>query len=287
MVWKEVKEVYIWSCKVRPTNATVEWLLVWWGWAWGRSRYRAGWWGWAGWLIYCACDVLQKWARCCVVIWAWGTWSNTNYLWACWNWWNSCFWTIVAYWWWWGGWMYTCACGCPWAPGWSGWWAAWCNTTCASACAWQWNIGWPWCLTRWWWGGWACCAWCVSASSYVWWAWWWWKWYSIDWTTGRAYSWWWWWGWCTTWGAAGSGTWWCGWCYRCPWKNAINPWSWWGWGWCTGCSSCCMAWWNGADGTFIARYPCTCWYNITWGCKYLCNWYCIHCFTSDGTLCVN
>jgi hypothetical protein len=38
---------------------------------------------------------------------------------------------------------------------------------------------------------------------------------------------------------------------------------------------------------FILRYPTSAWYNMTWGCKYTCWNYTIHCFTSDWTLTVN
>lgn len=76
---------------------------------------------------------------------------------------------------------------------------------------------------------------------------------------------------------------WWGWAW---WRARCHAW-WWGWAWCTASSLCCLAWWNWCQWVFIARYPANCWYNISWWCKYECNWYCIHCFTQDWTLTVN
>lgn len=276
-------QVNVWDCKVWPTQATVERLLVWWGWAWGRSRYRAGWgWG-AWWVVSCQCDTLPVGTSCCVVIWAWWKWCNTLYTWACQSWKNSCFWSHVAYWGWWGWGMCSCTIACTWAAGWSWWWGAWCTGGASwwAACSWQWNCGGKWCA--WWWGGWwVCGAWTNATCLCC--AWKWWNWASFHWISYGAWG----WGWaCNLSGTWWDCWWWDGWCYRTAWCPATSCWSGWWWGWYTTCSSCCFKWWDGADGIFAVAYPSSCPYCITWWCKYECNWYCIHCFTSNGTLTIN
>ena len=282
-----VKEVYVWTDKIRPIirEASVEYLLVWWWGAWWRARYRAWWWGWAWWLVYCEAEILSIGANCCVVIWSWWVWWAACYN-GAYKWWDSCFGTIVAHWGW--GWWWMCACNrwCPWTTWGSGWWWAGCNTTCAAGCTGQWNRGWAWCATRWWGWGWACTAWCNAAcwGNYYGWDWWCWCIFDISWVS-TVYAWWWgWWGYT---GRSEAQWWWCGWCYRTAWCPATTYGSWWGWAWCTASNSCCLAWWNWCQWVFIARYPANCWYNISWWCKYECNWYCIHCFTQDWTLTVN
>lgn len=278
----KIDKIYVWTKQVRPVVAIIDFILAWgWG-AWGRSNFRSWGWWWAGWLIHCELHELLSWSYC-VVIWAWGTWSNTQYLAACWSGGDSCFGDIVAYWGW-GGWgQYACSTGSAWASWWSWWGSSACNTTRAVGCDWQWNMGWGWCQCRWWWGWWYCCAWNNATSSWNYgWSWWCWYYSEISWvgvrySSGGS-------GWylCTTaavcWG-------WAWWACRVNWWNATTYWSWWGWAWCTNSSSVCCKWWDWCQWVFIVRYPTACWYHITWWTKYECNWYCIHCFTSDWTLC--
>lgn len=266
-------------------QAILDFLLVWWWWAGWRARCRAWWWGGAWWLLYCTNFSVLKWSYP-IVIWAWWTADVAQYDWSCWSWWNSTALWLTAYWWGWGGWMNTYSSWNAWASWWSWWWASWCSTVCSSACSWQWNIWWAWCLTRGWWWGWAWWAWCNAACWWNYYGWAWWDWCCLD--IAWEYYWYsagWWWGWCTW--VSMSCWWWCWWNYRVAWYAAACYWSGWWWGWCTACSSCCISWWNWYQWVFIISYPSWCWYTITWWTKYLCNWKCIHCFTTDWTLVVN
>ena len=285
-VWgSQVASVWAWDTKVRPVikDAYIDFLLVAWGWAWGRSRYAYGWGGWGAWWLICCLWYLLD-TTTCVTIWAWGVWSNTQCLGTCGSGCDSCFWSIVAYWGW-GGWGANTAYSawCPWADGWS-WWGS-VNNTCASWCSWQWKRGWKYWgnVGTWGWGGgyWSVwCDWC-TVSVGCWWNGWQWLCSDISWeyvwyASGG------WGGWCGYGGSSCGG--WCWWALNCAWIQASCYWSW-GWGGGqTNKAACCYKWWDGCQWVFIARYPANCNYNITWGTKYECNWYCIHCFTSDWTL---
>ena len=277
--------IYVWDTKVRPTitEAIIDWMLIWWGWSWWRSRCRGWGWGWAWWFLYCQWDTLLTWSYA-VTIWAGGKGCVTWCCGTCGSWWNSTFNSIVAYWGWGWGWMMWVNTTCNWDC-----WGSWGGTGCGGVpgcgCDWQWNRGG---LGNargggWWWGiGWY---WGIAASSTGYRGWCGWDACCLD-ISGTSvwYASWWWGGGCC--GGLSCGWWEGGW-YRTEWCSATCYGSWGGWGWCTGCCSCCMKWGDGCQWVFIARYPKTCWYNITWGTKYECNWYCIHCFTSDWTLTVN
>lgn len=297
----EVASVWAWDTKIRPTNRILDFLLVWWWGAWWLS-WGWLWWGWGGaWgIIYCEWEIIETW-NYMIHIWEWGCWLDL--------WWNkqggdSSFNNYIAYWGW-GGW-YGCASG-TWGscPVWCNWASWWWGSRCGS-----WGIGTQWC--NWgdwlitansagWGGGWYTTTWCVATrtgSTLLYCQNWgdWWLWYSssITWQT-EYYAYWWGWGaWNSRW-AYGIGSCW-GWNWgdwtNCPrnasWCSATTYGSWWGWAWwrciCCGGKVCGG---NGCQWVFIARYPSNCNYNITWGTKYECNWYCIHCFTSDWTLTVS
>lgn len=283
--WCAVKCIYVWGCKVRPSIRTVEWLLVGWGWAWGRSRNWAWWWGWAWWLIYCSSYDISPWSSCCIVVWAgWiggRTLCNASDL----KWGDSCFGAIVAYGGWgWGG-MLCSNNWCPWWDGWSWGGSSACNLTTSSWCPWQWNSGWPWCQKAWaearaWgWGGFRS-AWCDGAVCQNGWCW---IVYSITGSNIRYAA----WGW-GGWYSLSCSQWWgCGWCFNRAWCSATCYGSWWGGGWMTQSNSCCVSWWCWKAWIFVLRYPTSCWYDITGGCKYTSWTYTVHCFTSNGTLTIN
>ena len=261
-----------------------EWLLIWWWWAGGRSCCsRTWWWGWAWWVVYCESDGSLTWSYC-IVIWAWGTASLTECSWECLSWWDSCFWSIVAYWGWWWGWMSAVSAWTAGASWGSWWWNSWCTTAAEPLwCLWQWNKWGCACTYRWWWGGWYSTAWCKSTSIACWWKWWEWLCSNIS----GEYIWyasWGGWGWCC-WGTSCWG--WTWWCFWNNWCDATCYWSGWGWGWrCNSCIS--LKWWNGCQWVFYITYPNKSAYCVTWWqCCYLCNWKCIHVFTSNWTLTVN
>lgn len=300
-----LSEIYVWATKVRPTitEALIDFLLVW-GWGAGWQSWGLWWWGgWAGWVVYCEWELLQTWTYS-VCIWKWGC----GYIayWCCpqRSGEDSCFISYVACG---GGWgWYWCATG-TWylSPNWYDWASWWWGARCGS-----WGTGTQWC--NWWawvtwnakyggsWGGGYTSEWCIATTT-------WsglmlchnwgdgWLWYNSDitWQT-EYYAYWGWGGASTRWTPWDWHCWWGDWGTKCNcpcyanWCPATTYGSWWGWAWdrCT----CCSGRTYGGDGCqwiFIARYPSSCWYNISWGCKYECNWYCIHCFTSDGTLTVN
>ena len=278
-----IKNVYIGTCKIRG-QAIIDWLLVWWWGAWGRAYCRA-WGGWgAWWVVYRNNYIISQ--NTCVIIWAGGVWCGTNPYW--WSWGDSCFWNIVAYWWWWGGWG--CCSSCTnWLSWWSWWWASWwgfCYWWSSKGWQWQkWGIG---TTSAWaWWGGYSHCwmDWCYcsyTSAAYGWGGVGWCGYCSdISWTAVRYANGWSWWGCKSTPWMCGGGAWGCYTSACACWKNATTPWSWGGGAW-NNAYKC--PWWNGANGIFIARYPTACWYNITWGCKYTCGDYTIHCFTSNWTL---
>lgn len=263
-VWTTaVKCIYVWTTKVRPTNAVVDFLLVGWGWSggWGRNSNNCYGWGWAWWwVIYCTNYTLSPNTYSVTV----GTWGS-GVLWGVgWNRWiESCFNSLVA--------------------GWGGggnygniYWLSWCPQSNSN-----WNIG---CWGSWWWG-WAWSAWCDATWTWsrCWWTWWNGLSYSIEWSS-KNYAWWWGWG-----GRCGQWAWsfwgWTGGKLNVAPTAATTCWS--GGGWSTQCWSETYRSGAWAWGIFVLRYCCSCWYSISWGTKYLCNWYCIHCFTSNGTLTVS
>lgn len=282
-VWTTpVKCIYVWTTKVRPTKS-VDYLLIWGGWGWGRACNNCRWWawGWAWGAILCEGYSLNSWSYC-IVVGAWGA-KGASY-WC--NGWNSCFWTVVAYGWGWGW-------GCSWSNmcgrnGWSWGGAAWGATYYAcvgKGCSWQgcnWGCGRGSSTCRpWGWGGGSRGVWGNATSDIVAWNGGLWICTNISWAY-QCFAWGWGWGGCCT--ACGKGCYW-GWNGGVSWAGtgcaATTCWSW-GWG-----GSYASCWGNWACGVFIIRYKC--WeYTMTWGnCKYLCNWYCIHCFTSNWTLTVS
>lgn len=227
---------------------SVEALIVGWGGA-GCSC----WWGWwAGWVIHN--KSMSIWKATGVVVWAaWcnsSLWNEVAYWGGKWNFWVWCNWWS---WWWWGH------CYCKW----------WCWTI------FQWTSWWGWGFYSWWGWGWIASSWCPWDWSCYWWNWWIWYVSDISWTE-ECYAWWWGWWW---WKAGWSWSYW-GWDWGgCKaWCPATTCWSWW-WG---GRPSC--AWWAWACWVVIVRYPTSCWYDLTWWCKYCCWDYTIHCFTSNWVL---
>lgn len=246
-------------------------LLVWWWW--GGSQYY--WWGWgAGWVIQCANYEMNAW-NYSIVIWTWGSWIWT---WCDWNnWWNSTFNWLIAYWWWWGWWYPSRA----WHNWWS-WWGSWYyNWTPWYWCSWQWYWWWAnsWYWSGWWWWAWA--AWQNWQHNCLWWYWWCWIQSNIDWANKWYASWWTWhnWYWRTDYETVQT------WCPALSWARAeSNATTYWWWGWWVPNNA---TYWKWKVGIFILAYPSSCWYNISWWTKYLCNWNCIHCFTWNGTLTIS
>lgn len=301
-----LKEVYLWDTKIRPiiTEKIIEFLLVWWGWAWWQARAYSSWWwgGWAWGVVHCTNEVINNWTYP-VTIWLWWCWACHTCV-RCGG--NSTFNWYTAY----GGWRWAYWCAsCTsgdfsrnWGNGASWWWSARCWS------AWTWTQWCDWGSAQstlnawWWWGGWFTSCWCISNSTWSslcycrnWWDWWagyssdisweiqyyaYWGWgwaWNSRWAGWVWYCWWWSWGNWTVWCMQNS--------YWCP-ATSCWSWGWWAWWFCCNCASRTISW-DGGNGVFILRYPSNCWYNITWWTKYLCNWYCIHCFTSDWTLTVN
>lgn len=297
-----VTPVWFWSATITVTTA--EWwftasatvsvvrkmdllLIAWWWGGWGWWRYLWWGWGWAWWVICCTNYTLSEGAYA-ITIWAWGTWGWNLTSWA--NWWDSCLWTKLKACWGWG-WAWCCAAIRSW---WSWWWASAacsCDSCTTYIYWWSWT-SWQW--YTWWyaiarysyqncgWGGWGWARWnggnaTYSSSTYwKWWAWGLWLCTNISWAY-ECFAWWggWWvsWCWCYWWWNGSTGAWW--------WGSATTCWSWWWWAVC-----CCGAsWWSWAWWLLIVRYPCSCGYTISWGdCKYLCSWYCIHCFINSWSL---
>ena len=234
-----------------PEPPELDFLLVAWGWWWGTSGCTWNWWWWAGWLIYCCCYCFSCPWEYPVVIWAgWASrtaWSNSEFNW------------IIAYGWWqWSNWPKS-----RWWCWWS-WWGGGCQWW-GYACAWQWH-DWGWgawyssSSSWWWWGGWAGGVWWWGSRPW-WWVWW--CWCTLN-ITGENY----------TYASGWAGTACCGSSWTI--QDWVNYWDGWWWGGCA---------WHA--GVFILRYPTYCAHTITWWIKYRCNWYCIHCFTSDWTLTIN
>ena len=210
-----------------------------------------------------------------LLVWWWGNGFSNNCL--CNGWWGWGGWEVLCYsnvqltnWVWyciyiWG----RACCSCIWCL----WFVArgWCNST---SCYWwmSWNCnswGWPqqesWCCYSWWWGWWAWWCWCRTVWLWCWWAWWAW-----------LYGYWWWgWGWWrSSWWAWVD--WWWGW----NWYSATNCGWWWGWG--------KTSYWYWACWVVDICYDKDAWITATWwNCCYICNWMCVHRFTSSWTLTVN
>jgi len=282
-IWaNEAKEVYVGSNKVRPSipsNYSLDFLVVWWWWGWGWSIGNGEciqWWGWWGWAVIECSNYLILWGSINVTIWQW--WCGW-YNWVPCNWWDTCFYDIIAPWWW--AW---------WSPWWDGnnWhdWASWWWGASNGKYKWVW---WCWICNCLYWSNWNC----TPGNSSCW-GWWWWGawWNKSHWTNNWQIDWdewiyssiswtcvwyWWWWGWGKKYSPA--------WCWKAWWWNwgwgAWTPNTWWGW------------WWSGYWGwtwwswVVIVRYPTNWNYWIKsstwWTCCYICNWYCVHVFNEDWT----
>lgn len=262
--------------------SNIQYAIVWggWGWGWGchyNSRCWNWWGGWGGWQVICGIGSL--WWIFKITIWCWGGWwcgeLKTNWC----NWWDTCFWAVIAHWW---GWGWTCMQKWnDWWNGWGwGWHCAWWVTT------WEWTNWWSWCDCSGW-GGWgAAGSWGRNTFGGQWWVW---RYFyfnttnccccRIGWGWGgwsrycccqcwtNSY----WWG---TWAAFGNG------------GNA--SWYWWGWGgWAwLGAGTYCN-WWNWCQWAILISYPCDCAYNITWANEtFTCCWYTVHIVNADWKLCI-
>lgn len=250
----------------------VEALIVAWWWSGWWDGYCAAWGGWAWWVIYSnalsVCEINT------VVVWKWWVGGEGGRCSNCWG--NSSINDVVAIgggrgisganwcWWSWGGWQ----CGSWWWAGIAPQGTSWGNWACYS----------------WWGGGWAWgngCNW----GCKIWWNGWLWFLSCIEWMN-KCYAW---WGWgfgcCTKWIGCYWGWDWGTWNGVEKWTNATTCWS---WGWGSGRS--CRCWGSWGCGVVIIRYPTDWSFGIntsSWGNScYTCNWYCIHCFTSNWTFTV-
>lgn len=277
--YKCVDEIQTWSWY------NIDVLVVWWWWSGWWSKYinsrnwYPNWWGWGwGWWVI---EVLKGsfWNfygnSVCVQVWCASWWCN--------RWCDSYFGALKACWGWkWGRWRYSD----PWEDGSTTWWSWWGWGTCP----WSWNQWCPW--ISWQWYAWAdACPW-----QWAWWGWWaWWPaiwcnwgiWYlsCITWTP-TYYGWGWGWGWHSS--DACAWVWWCWWWWPwayCWWvvNNKCGTYYWW-WGWGATCDSWGWPWYQWI---VIVRYPTDWSYWFTtatwWNCCVTCNWYKIHCFTSNWT----
>lgn len=301
----------------------VDLLVVWgwWGW-WGTYGSSWWWWWWGGWVIEKTKYILEN---NLFEIEVWEGWEWWWYKCHCggrfrwwFNWWDSCFWDLIAYWgWWWWG----MSCCCPTFCCWRKWWSWWWNMPYANwkqFASWWMNFAWQWypwwgsicccCSNHWAWGGGAWWPWMPASHDICWngcsincsstispWSWWLPIQSSISWVS--SYYWWgWWWGWAYwtaacpwCWGWMEVDTWaWNWWTQRtngCNWT--AGTW-WWGWGaWCSYTSSgnCILCWWNWWSWIVILRYKTDWSYwidpNCAFGwCKYTCWDYTIHCFNT-------
>ena len=264
-VWNITLDNYSACIDAIPTwsdVAVVDFLLLWWWGGWGKTCTTSWWWGGAWWVIIWRNYALSKGSYNVTI---WSKWTNA------WNWGSSCFEGYVALWWWGGG--TWCRTNCAW-KNWASWgWAWWRISTVwkAQQCLyvqwhnwWAWNTNWHWWGGGWFWGDWCCCSSGYGWDGGIWYL------TSMTWHE-ECFAWWWgganWWHWMYWWwnsqgNASTCGSWWWGSCNS-------NSYSWW--------------WW-----ALIIAYPSDCGYNITWSnCSCVCNWVCVHCFTSSWTLCVN
>ena len=258
-VWTtSISNIYIWTTKIRPTlppwpyyvNALVVWAWApWWYYRYKKYAWCKSWWGW--WWAVCCYSSLQTNIQTPVVIWTSPAGNSCYNIIAC----PSCITvksgTCVACWW-------TTGVSCNLA-GWNSW--SWCT-------GWYFEyyserLGW----WGWWWASWNWCSAYASWSSAVWWNWWaWLYWYG-------------WWGWGTwnAWDGSATDWWWAG------WYAATNYW--WGWWWTHW--SQCPYWYPWCQWMVEICYKIdwSCWYSKAtwWQCCYICNWYCVHRFTSGWT----
>ena len=228
------------------------------GWGWWAMYKSYGWWWWAWELLYCGKKIIKTWTHC-IIVWSGGGGSSGGGVWGTW-------WDTIALWFslkWWGwGWDTWRDVAHNWASWWSGWgWWGKCNRW------WSWYSWSPW-LSNWFW------FWNNWSSSWSGWGWWgawgngngsnWWAWYdsSITWTAVSYAVW-------------GSGT-----------SSIASCWSWGSW-WLSS-SSKSANWWWWRWWIVIISYDPNSWYTVSWwNCSYLCNWKCVHIFTSNWTLVVN
>ena len=250
-VWNITLDNYSACIDAIPTwsdVAVVDFLLLWWWGGWGGNCITHWWWGGAWWVIIWKNYALSK-GSYNVTIWSW--WTNA------WNWGNSCFEGYVALWWWGGG--TWCRTNCAW-KNWASWGWAW------------WKIPTVWIAQQclyvhggWFWGDWCCCSSGYGWDGGIWYL------TSMTWHE-ECFAWWW-----------GGSNWW--------------HWMYWWWNSQSNASTCGSWWWGSNNGNYYYRwwwwaliisYPSDCGYNISWAnCSCVCNWVCVHCFTSNWTLTVN
>ena len=291
-----------------------------WGWWWGAWLYNStnshGWWNWADWLAiicypidgsYWFSDAM--WWDCVVTEWWYKKhyFNTTWYFSPCWFW-NEvyCIKYIVVWWWeWWA------ICWCPW---WNAWavcpWKVltkWTQFNIVIWAWWSWGSKYSWVGIWWdssliwddiaiialWWKQTSSWSWyaryCKCGFSSNWWNWaaWYW-WYALD--SWRWWNWWlwccwmgwWWWSW---WSCGEYTTLWCCWWWNwwnLSWCPATTYWSWWWGGYCCKCY-----WWSWCQWVADICYPIdgSYWFSdaIWWNSCYVCDWYCVHRFTSNGT----
>lgn len=240
-------------------------LLVWWWWGGWWGKCCKGWWWWWGGAVKIKNEYWLQWTSVAVTVWLW--WCGSTAQWC--DWCPSCFWTIVANWW--------CGGNCNgWSGGDSGTWYSW------------WSANWT-STTSWWGGWWAGWPWNTGCDNVHWGSGW--KWYLSDFEeTDIRYAWWWWGGGCSSaWAWAWVDGWWDG--GACNTKAATNwtDWTWWGGGWWMCLSSTAKTGGNWWSWVVIVKYTdnwmdgiyCATWWTVT-----CCNWYVIHCFTTDWTFCI-
>ena len=248
-VWTTaVKCIYVWTTKVRPTSPTIDYLIAWGGGGWGDGTNSRQWgWGW-GWgqVKYCCGYSINTWSYT-VTVGSWGgtaTWGGT-----------SCFNGICSKW----------GCGGMTAPWYiSSYYRSGCGWASGSGCAWGTcgGVRYSSCYRSWWGWGWQCGAWCASANGA----------HCSLWGCGVCLN--------FTWATVEYGKWGMSWPYNSQTTTLCSQWG-------AGCGWAWSAWaWGG--GIVIIKYPSSCWYSITWGTKTSATisgvTYCIHCFTSNGTL---
>ena len=222
-------------------------LAVGWG---GWGNLYGGWWWWE----VLTWNILIQETDLCIVVWSRGSACTCTAVAS--DWWSSCIWTyVVARW---GKkWCSTC-----WWKSWT--WCAWWGTTANYIWWWWWGACWQWCCgTSNWWDWWEGYLWYWGGG-------WWWRWMSSGYSGGTGCDWWW------NWAA-----------YRTKAStSATNCW-WWGGGAASSSGTYyypATAW---ACGVVDICYPADWWYCITcatwWNCCYVCDWMCVHRFTSDWT----
>ena len=303
-VWSVSLDCYASCIDAIPTSSWwsyIDILVVWWGAAWWSTgaTLSSAWGGWGWGAVIETKFMVEVWCSYCAKVWAWGVpicYASNCCTWN--QWCSSSFWNIVAIWWGAGGqdfcgsanyawWLPNRWCNWAWGGG-----ATYRNTCCMSI-SWYWLAWWKGgtgASCRSWWGGWA------GGDGSAWWGlsnanWWIWISSDISWETQR-YGWWGGWGSkCASATYIGHGMCWgwdgwccCNWCQ--PWCNATY-YGWGGWGAWQGNCAGYYTWWRWCQWIVIVRYANdgSYWINSAtgWNTCYECNWYCIHCFTSDWT----